>query len=542
MKRRLLIGTAMGVAMLVSSLPAFAQSAADTQAQINAMQAQIQALQAQLQAIKAQTAAPAASSSGPSSSDGVLATAAKYLDSDDTLTWHGVTFYATVDVAVGSQSHGTALNSDYAPGTEELLGKNSNHAVTGLNPNGLSQSSYGIRGTEELLNGLSLVFRADGGFDPVTGTLSNGVKSVLDNNGVALRSQTSNGDSSRDGQVFNNMAYFGLSNPTFGSITFGRHQTVLADAVIASDPQGGAYAASVVGYSGAAGGAGNTEDFRLDDTIKYSVKYGPIRLAALYQFAGNTNPGKGDDAYQGGIGVDYMGFTLDFDYAHKNDAIAVSSTTTALDVTAASLTGATPVIGRPLTPTVAGTPITIGTLTATNQYLSATVSDNTAMMVSATYTPDFLPFKVKLFGAYERIDLQNPSSALAAGFSTVGGYEVGLVNAQTGATATYNEGKQLDYYWGGIKYWVIPEVTLTPAYYRIEQNNYSGRTQIACLRAALGSCSGTENVGSFVIDWNLTKRFDVYTAIMYSHVEEGLDIGYINNNTMSEMIGGRVKF
>ncbi len=528
MKSRLLIGTAMGVAMLVSSLPVFAQSAADTQAQINAMQAQIQALQQQLSAIKAQSTAPAAASaSGPTSSDGVLSTAVKYLDSDDTLTWHGVTFYATVDVGIGGQSHGTALNSDYAPGVEELLGKNSNHAYTGLIPGGLSQSSYGIRGTEQLMDGLSFVFRADGGFDPVTGTLSNGVKSVLDNNGVALRNQSSNGDSSRDGQVFNNMAYFGLSNPTFGTLTFGRHQTVLADAVIASDPQAGSYAASVVGYSGAAGGAGNTEDFRLDNTIKYGVKYGPVRFGALYQFSGNTNPGKGDDAYQADLGVDYMGFTLDATYAHKNDAVAVSANATPLNITAA--------------PTALA-PLTIGSLTGTNQYLAATISDNTAMMVSATYTPDFLPFKVKLFGAYERIDLQNPGHALAAGFTTEGGYQVGTVNAQNGATATYNQGKQLDYYWGGIKYWVTPEITLTPAYYRIEQNNYSGKTQIACLRAAGGNCAGTENVASFVIDWNLTKKFDLYTAVMVSHVEEGLDIGFINNNTVSEVVGGRVKF
>jgi predicted porin len=526
MKRRLLIGTAMGVAMLVSSLPVFAQSAADTQAQINAMQAQIQALQQQLSTIKAQAAAPAAASSGPAASDGVLATAVKYLDSDETLTWHGVTFYATVDVGVGAQSHGTALNPDYAPGVEELLGKNSNHAYTGLIPGGLSQSSYGIRGTEQLLDGLSMVFRVDGGFDPVTGTLSNGVKSVLDNNGVALRNQSSNGDSSRDGQVFNNMAYFGLSNPTFGTLTFGRHQTVLADAVIASDPEGGSYAFSVVGYSGAAGGAGNTEDFRLDNTMKYNVKYGPFRLAGLYQFSGNTNPGKGDDAYQGDIGVDYMGFTLDATYAHKNDAIAVSATTPAAVLSVVPISPAT----------------LSNALTQTNALLSATVSDNTAMMVTATYTPDFLPFKVKLFGAYERIYLQNPGHTLAAGFTTEGGYQVGLVNAQTGAAATYNEGKQLDYYWGGVKFWLTPEITLTPAYYRIEQNNYSGVSQLACLTAAKGSCMGTENVASFAIDWNLTKRFDIYTGVMYSHVEEGLDIGFINNNTVSEMVGGRVKF
>jgi predicted porin len=526
MKRRLLIGTAMGVAMLVSSLPVFAQSAADTQAQINAMQAQIQALQQQLSAIKAQATAPAAASSGPAASDGVLTTAVKYLDSDETLTWHGVTFYATVDVGIGSQSHGAALNPDYAPGVEELVAKNSNHAYTGLIPGGLSQSSYGIRGTEQLLDGLSMVFRVDGGFDPVTGTLSNGVKSVLDNNGTALRNQTSNGDSSRDGQVFNNMAYFGLSNPTFGTLTFGRHQTVLADAVIASDPEAGSYAFSVVGYSGAAGGAGNTEDFRLDNSMKYNVKYGPFHLNALYQFAGNTNPAKGDDAYQGNVGVEYMGFTLDATYAHKNDAISVSSTTAPPDITAVSVAA----------------PLTIGSLTGTNQYLNATISDNTAMMVTATYTPDFLPFKVKLFGAYERINLQNPGHILAAGFTTEGGYQVGSVNPQTGATATFNQGKELDYYWGGIKYWLTPEITLTPAYYRIEQNNYSGKTQIACLRAASGTCAGTENVASFAIDWNLTKRFDIYTGVEVSHVEQGLDIGFINNNDVSEMVGGRVKF
>lgn len=541
MKSRLLIGTAMGVAMLVSSLPVYAQSAADTQAQINAMQAQIQALQQQLSAIKAQTTAPAAAaSSGPASSDGILSTAVKYLDSDDTLTWHGVTLYATVDAGVSNQSHGTPFNGDSTWGVEELVSKNSNHAITSVTPNGLSQSTFGVRATEELWNGFSLVARGEGGFDPVTGTLVNGPKSLASNNGIALANQTSNADSSRAGQLFNNVLYVGVSNPTYGQVTFGRHLTPLAEALGASDPQGGSYAFSLIGFSGTAGGGGTTEDTRLDDSIKYNVKYGPVRFAALYQFPGNTNSAKGDDAYYGNVGVDYAGLTVDLVYGHKNGAIAASNTATALgslvSTTAVTAAQAASIAAGKATTLTGATPLTLAALSSTDTVLAATVSDNTTMMVTATYTPDFLPFKVKLFGGYEQIRYYNPSTPLLTGSVGLGGYPLVTNNA------AYNEGKQNDYYWAGIKYYVIPEVTLTPAYYRVEQNNYSGLTQVACLTAAKGSCTGSENVASFVVDWNLTKRFDLYAGVMYSHVEQGLGVGFINNNDVSDMIGGRVKF
>jgi hypothetical protein len=50
------------------------------------------------------------------------------------------------------------------------------------------------------------------------------------------------------------------------------------------DPQLQSQAFSPIGYSGAAGGLGDTEDKTLDDSLKYTVGCGPVHLAALYQF------------------------------------------------------------------------------------------------------------------------------------------------------------------------------------------------------------------------------------------------------------------
>ncbi|MEI9984668.1 MAG: hypothetical protein WDN69_16570 [Aliidongia sp.] len=112
------------------------------------------------------------------------------------------------------------LNSDYGPGLEYLITKNLNKSTVNFAPNALSYSNIGLKGNEEIIPGLSGIFNIQTSFVPTSGALSDGPKSLIDNNGVALNKQTSNGDSSRAGQPFNATAYVGLSSPTWGTITF----------------------------------------------------------------------------------------------------------------------------------------------------------------------------------------------------------------------------------------------------------------------------------------------------------------------------------
>jgi len=83
-----------------------------------------------------------------------FATAAHAAD-DGSLTWNGITLYGTVDVDISHQSHGAPLSQDFYTGLEYLVQKNSNKSVTSVGPNGLSQSKIGIKGKEEIVEGLS---------------------------------------------------------------------------------------------------------------------------------------------------------------------------------------------------------------------------------------------------------------------------------------------------------------------------------------------------------------------------------------------------
>ena len=57
-----------------------------------------------------------------------------------------------------------------------------------------------------------------------------------------------------------------------------------------------------------------------------------------------------------------------------------------------------------------------------------------------------------------------------------------------------------------------------------------------------GGCSGKENVASILLDYRLTKRFDVYAGSMWSGVQDGLANGYLDTNNIATTVGLRFKF
>ena len=111
------------------------------------------------------------------------------------------------------------------------------------------------------------------GFDPYSGNLVNGPRSLVQNNGLPLVLQSANSDSSRAGQFDNSVGYLGLSNLTFGTLTVGRVTSLTLDGVIAYDPMAGSYAFSALGYSGSYAGFGDTETNRANTGVKYRVNY-----------------------------------------------------------------------------------------------------------------------------------------------------------------------------------------------------------------------------------------------------------------------------
>jgi predicted porin len=431
---------------------------------------------------------------------------------DDSLTWHGVTLYGIVDIGLQYQNHGAPISDYFPPGSEEIIQKNSNKSVLGFTPSNLSQSRVGLSGKEPLVDDWSAVFRLETFFNPQSGELSDALKSVALNNGRALAAQNTGVDSSVGGQIFT-QSYAGFSSKTYGTLTFGRQNTTMADGIAKYDPMAASQAFSLIGFSGTAAGGGDTEDRRLDSSLKYAGVFGPMHLGAQYKF--NGSHGSAATAFEAQLGADYAGASVDLYYVNVKDAVAASA------LSAAQVTDL-PTLGFPVSSSLVGT-----------------ISDNTTYAIMGMY--DF--GAPKIFAAYEHIQYANPSDPLAAGYVDEGGYILAFVNAQSGAEATFKKDKDLQIYWAGIKYAFTPAFEMTAAYYGIRQNSYATGANAGCSTSKAGNCSGTENVYSVMADLRLSKRFDVYAGAMYSEVSDGLANGFIlNTSTVAPTIGVRFKF
>ncbi len=423
---------------------------------------------------------------------------------DGSLTWHGITLYGGIDMGLAYQTHGTPLSNSAGFGLGYLISKNSNKQYLGAAPNALSSSNIGLKGNEELFPGLTAVFNLQTSFLPTSGRLADGLGSIVQNNGVPLASQTTFADSSKDGQALNTAAYGGLSSPVYGTLTYGRQNALTLDGVIAYDPMGASGAFSVIGFQGATAGGGDTENARLDNSLKYTVNLGPFRAAAAAQLSPNGDGSR--NIVQGQVGVDYLGLSLDAIVGHVKDAISAAPLAVGFVPTATQLAQA-------------GSGLVAGT-----------VSDNTSLMLLARYGIG----PVKLYAGYENIRYVNPTVPLPVGSTIIGGYTLGTVS-----NVGFPNARDLQVFWTGAKYAVRSDIDLMAAYYHQQQNSFG---VVGCSNASLATCSGQLNAVSLVLDYRFAKRFDAYAGAMYSQVWNGLASGFLNRSTIDPTVGMRFQF
>jgi predicted porin len=443
---------------------------------------------------------------------------------DSSLTWKGITLYGIIDIGLQYQTHGTPISDYFPAGSAEPLQKNSNGSVTGVTPSNLSQTRIGLSGNEPLFGDFAAVFRLETFFNPQSGNLSDALKSIALNNGRDIHTQTTNVDSSVAGQAFAGAAYAGFASQSLGTLTFGRHVTPLADGISKYDPMGAAQAFSLIGFSGTYAGGGDTEDRRLDQSVKYTGKFNWLHVGALYQFSNAS--GSVNTAVQAQLGAEFAGFSADAYYAKKYNALASAP------MSAAQVAGLATLCQDSVNPTPPATPNPGGALCfSPSNSVTATVSDNTTYALMAMYS---FP-TVKLYASYEHIQFTDPNTPLPQGALTIGGY----VLAYTNNTAYEFNDKTLNVIWAGVKWTPIPALDLVAAYYGYNQNSY-GKT--SCSDNSKGTCSGKYQVGSVLLDYRLSKRFDVYLGSMYSTASDGPSSGFLNTNTLATTAGLRFKF
>jgi predicted porin len=486
------------------------------------------------------------------------------------LTWYGVTLYGTVDMGGTYQTHGTPFDRNFPTGASYLLGAGGGNATNrtpgfGLAPNGLSQSNVGFKVQEAIGGGWSFVSQAGVAFDPYSLLLANAPQALQNGIGVAENQQALPFDSSRWGWLADQI-YAGVNSATYGTLTFGRQNTLYNDGIVAYDPMGASYAFSPIGYSGKAAGAGDTEDARWTTAIKYRVNIGDFRLSAMGQPGfgyGADNPNQG--AVEGGIGGDIRNLgpgtlSLDAIAAWEKDAVNISTT-------------------FPGQATAGGWPTTFpaGVTPALGSGLKATISNQTSFMGLAKYSfggwtnpppvvgkappapsvPSGIP--LTLYAGYEWIQFASPSNPQTAfrddgflfNFVNAAGSHLSAngttiannaFNAACGSgTGCTNETFQI--MWTGAKYGITKDLDIVGAYYHYIQSTFVNGVNCSASAAAANSrCQGWYDVYSLVLDWRFLPKWDWYIGTMYSAAFGGIANGDIARNNLATTTGVRFRF
>lgn len=158
-----------------------------------------------------------------------------------------VTLYGLVDTGIEYQSHAGA-------GGSGSLFRMSSGNVTG--------SRWGLRGTEDLGNGLSAVFALESGVNSDTGASGQG------------------------GRLFGRQAWIGLQGP-WGRVTLGRQINTLYELFVPLDPV--RYASyGVLAHDAQFGN-------RADNAVKYTGDFGNLTVTALYSAGYDGNIANGGE-------------------------------------------------------------------------------------------------------------------------------------------------------------------------------------------------------------------------------------------------------
>ena len=277
--------------------------------------------------------------------------------------------------------------------------------------------------------------------------------------------QNSNADSGRCGQAFNGQLWGGISNKQYGTLTIGRTNSFQLDGIATYDPMALSYAFSLLGYSGTDGGSGSTQAARWDNSAKYVYDFGPITAGAMYSNGGNST-GFFGDAYSFMFGGHVGGFSGEAVWTKEHGAVNLQTSVN-------------------------------DTLNSTT--LAANISDNTAWSVMGKYTwqlgsSSSAPMYTKaakaeptpgdrfsIFAGYTNISQSNPNTPITQG-SAAGNYLL-TAAATLPDNNAFTTSKVLQIYWAGVKYEFAWGLSLTGAYYHVNQNSYIA-DNAACVRSA----------------------------------------------------------
>ncbi len=436
--------------------------------------------------------------------------------------------YGIFDVGVGNEAHSQNWSPSVSSSTNPFVQQSGDKSVTGLYTGGLSCSRLGIKANYKLDEEWTAIFVAEAALDATSGQLSNWAQTMS----APSTGTTISADSSLSGQLFSRAFYGGVTSETYGTLTFGRNPSLILDAAPSFDPMSASQLFSPIGFSGTyGGGGGSTDNARLDNSVKYKVKGGGFNFGLLYKFgnvAGSTTAGSGAEA---NLGYKVGGLDVQLIYQELKDAGLIYSAD--LYTT----------LGGPGAGPLADAGTVNPNVNPTNN-ISVLWANTTATVLAATYKTSNWTFKA----GGEYITIGDPSNPTLDGRTTsylgqsvsinltglFGSLGTGDLN---GGYKEPDNKKCVSLWWIGAAVDITPQFNAALGYYSVQQNNFSGTSSLA---AGTDHFSGSGTYTSLILDYHITKKFDVYFAVMLDEVKNGLDYapystlasGYTNNQML----------
>ena len=440
------------------------------------------------------------------------------------LNAYGITLYGTLDVSATYLHEGVG----YSPSADKVnygIQKNASDSRWLAGYNGLSTSVVGLKMKEEVLPyGWSLIGVLEAGVNPYSGMFDNGPRSLADNNGRPAGTfpfQTANFDSSRAGQWDNSQAFLGVSHPVYGTLTFGRANSLSNDITSAYDPVASS-AFSLVGFSSSFAGFGTTVTVRPNTAFTYRLTYQNFRAAAQVQVGGYGVGNGTNGMYQGQLGADFGALSVDGALSWAKDGVSLSSFGGS---NIACLTPANCFIN------------------VNNQYfdpnsvLKATLSNNLGAELTAKYKWDPLT----IYGGWIYARQMNPSDGYLNGFPTAsqgifippGFFNNGVYTNSAVTVNNFDIQKVLNTFWAGVRWKLRSDLETAVGFYYQNQNNFN-TSPCTGSGAFISSskCGGSQDGISFLLDWKPVKRVDIYAGIMITNVYGGLANGFFSTSTV----------
>ena len=447
---------------------------------------------------------------------------------DCPISAYGITLYGTLDLNA-TYLHEGVEKSPSADKVNYSIQRNAYESKWLAGYNGLSASVIGLKMKEGLarvgLPGWSLIGVLEAGVNPYTGMFANGPRSLASNNARPANTapfQNANFDGSRAGQWDNSQGYLGISNPVYGTLTFGRTNSLALDVTAAYDPVAST-AFSTLGFSAAFSGFGSSPSVRPNTAFTYRLTYQNFRAAVQAQVGGYGIGNSTNGMYQGQLGFDFGSLSIDGVLSWAKDAVSLSS--------------------------FAGSNIACITpancfINVNNQYfdpntvLKATLSNNLGGELVARYKWDLLTF----YGGWIYARQMNPSDDFLTGFPTIaqgifvppGAFNSSGVYANSAVTANnFNIQKVLNTFWTGARWKIRSDLEAMIGFYYQNQNNFNTS---ACTGSGAfissSKCGGSQDGISFLLDWKPVKRVDIYAGVLVSNVYGGLANGFFSTSTV----------